>query len=104
MNPDALNDLRESPHIGGLKKTHKRTECTVNVDFADGSIGRKSVNQPVEALKLAIRSVMCSVTKSKKTNNPIATWRRDSLCTDMGIDKAIKDNIITFPLAGIILY
>ena len=45
MNPDALNDLRESPHIGGLKKTHKRTECTVNVDFADGSIGRKSVNQ-----------------------------------------------------------
>lgn len=102
MNPDALNALRESPHIGGLKTIRKRTEFTVNVGFADGSIGRKSINEPVEALKLAIRSVICGLTKSNK-NNPIATWRRDSHCRDMGIDKAIKDNIITFPLAGITL-
>jgi prepilin-type processing-associated H-X9-DG protein len=54
VNPDALNALRESPHIGGLKTIRKRTEFTVNVGFADGSIGRKSINEPVEALKLAI--------------------------------------------------
>jgi hypothetical protein len=60
------------------------------------------INEPIEALKIAVRSVICLVTKSK-SNVPMATWKKDSHCRDMGIDKAIKDYIIYFPLAGITL-
>ena len=61
------------------------------------------LNEPIEALKIAVRSVICLVTKSK-SNSPMATWKRDSLCRDMAIDKAVKENVITFQLAGNIFW
>jgi hypothetical protein len=57
------------------------------------------INEPIEALKIAVRSVICLVTKSK-SNVPMATWKKDSHCRDMAIDKAVKEKIITIQLAG----
>ena len=86
-----------------MKAFRKRTDFTVNVEYADGSLGRKIINEPIEALKIAVRSVICLVTKSK-SNAPMATWKRDGHCRDMAIDKAVKENIISFQLAGNIFW